>query len=340
MRTVDAYSHILIILSICSLSSDEFTFPLDWRERSLSNWKCSFLFSFHNVSPRYGQPLLWAAAARGRAAVVHYLVSSFPFLLEIANEEDGTTPLMLAIESGDHDTAAKMITAGANVTAESLAGNSVAHFAALNCQHKIIPLLQGSGADLNKGRSADGLTPFRAAFEGRDKRGCVETVRVIAALAGISAADKQSALAQGVAEAEFASIAGLNDTSRNPRAGEEGSTFPTATVALILLIVVLAASFPFVRWRRRVQQQRSRASSTARLRTSVLQASEVIDRSLIDCAVCLSLPTHAVLLPEGRSYCLNCIVNVRASGAGAILSSLAISSHQAHAHKYTHLYIQ
>lgn len=109
--------------------------------------------------------LLWVAAKRGQRDVVRRIASHTKATIDAASEQDGTTALYQAAESGHVDVAELLLQLGADVHTTNSQGETVLHATARAESRKCFSLFLASGAD-PRARDKDGVTPIHIAVKG------------------------------------------------------------------------------------------------------------------------------------------------------------------------------
>jgi ankyrin repeat protein len=115
-----------------------------------------------------GTPLHYAAAA-GAAALLPLLLGDDPATRQRridAQDRGGAAPLFLAAYLGQQETAAALLTAGADVRLRSAAGRTAAHYAASGGQAATLRLLLAAGAEVDAANDSGATALTVAANEG------------------------------------------------------------------------------------------------------------------------------------------------------------------------------
>ena len=121
-----------------------------------------------------GFPLLHHAALSGRAEAIHYLLDN-GFDIDVKNQGQGQTPLMLAVDFGNSDGARALAMRGADVNAADAAGATPFMLAVKKGRRELVDLFLKKGADLGVVDARTGKTVLHEAAL-RGYSGVVETL--------------------------------------------------------------------------------------------------------------------------------------------------------------------
>lgn len=110
-----------------------------------------------HISPRAGAVIRRLSQETGESAVIEMLAS---YGADISSRDDqGLTPLHLAIRKGNDDTVEVLINAGAYINAKNMQGDTPLHLAASEGLLGIVQKLLKAGANIET-KNSDGLMPI------------------------------------------------------------------------------------------------------------------------------------------------------------------------------------